>query len=49
VQEHEYELMNRDNKIGNLLAQIYELQLQQAPSPATLAEDPAPSSDIDDF
>jgi peptidoglycan hydrolase CwlO-like protein len=27
MQESEFELMNRDNKIDNLLAQIHELQL----------------------
>jgi hypothetical protein len=48
VQEREFELMNRDNEIDNLQAQIHQLQLQQAPAPATPIEDPAPSSDVED-
>jgi chromosome segregation ATPase len=49
VQEHEFELVNRDNEIDNLLAHIHELQLQQAPAPAAPAKDPTPSSDVEDF
>jgi hypothetical protein len=49
VQECGVMLANRGNMIDNLLAEIHELQLQQAPTPTALAEDPAPSSDIDDF
>jgi hypothetical protein len=35
--------------INNLLAEIHELQLQQAPTPAAPAKDPAPSSNVEDF
>jgi hypothetical protein len=49
VQEREFKLANRDNEIDNLMSQIHELQLQQAPAPATPAEDPAPSSNVDDL
>jgi hypothetical protein len=49
LQEREFKLVNRDNEINNLLAQIHRLQLQQAPAPAAPAEDPAPSLDVEDF
>jgi chromosome segregation ATPase len=49
VQERKFELLNRDNEIDNLLAQIHKLQLQQALAPVTPAEDPAPSSDVEDL
>jgi chromosome segregation ATPase len=42
LQEHEIDLGNKDNKIANLLAQIHQLQLQQAPATAAPAADPTP-------
>jgi hypothetical protein len=47
LQEHEIELTNKDNEIANLLAQIHQLQLQQAPSPVAPAVYHAPSSDVE--
>jgi hypothetical protein len=42
-------LANRDNEIDNLLTKIHELQLQQPPIvPTAPAEDPEPSSDVDE-
>jgi hypothetical protein len=51
LQEHEIELMNRDNEISNLQAQIHQLQLLQAhaPTPVAPTEDPTPSWDIEDL
>jgi hypothetical protein len=49
VQESDFNLMNRNNEVDNLLAQIHELQLQQAPTPAAPTKDPAPSSDVEAF
>jgi peptidoglycan hydrolase CwlO-like protein len=49
VQECGVMLTNWDNMINNLLAEIHELQLQQAPTPAAPAKDPAPSSNVEDF
>jgi DNA-binding protein H-NS len=49
VQERGVTVANHDNMINNLLANIHELQLQQAPTPAISTEDPTPTSDVEDF
>jgi hypothetical protein len=41
-------LMNRDNIIDNLQANIHELQQHQAPAPTAPAEDADPTSDVDE-
>jgi hypothetical protein len=41
-------LMNRDNIIDNLQANIHELQQHQAPAPTAPAEDAGPTSDVDE-
>jgi hypothetical protein len=48
VQDHGVALVNRDNIIDNLQAEILELQQHQAPGPATPAEDADPTSDVNE-
>jgi chromosome segregation ATPase len=48
VQERGVVHANRDNIIDNLQAKIHELQQQQMPAPAALAEDADPTSDVDE-
>jgi hypothetical protein len=48
VQDRGVALMNRDNIIDNLQAEIHDLQQHQAPAPAAPVEDADPTSDIDE-
>jgi hypothetical protein len=48
VQDRGVALMNRDNIINNLQAEIHELQQHQAPAPAAPTEDADPTSDVDE-
>jgi hypothetical protein len=48
VQDHGVALTNRDNIIGNLQAEIHELQHHQAPAPDAPAEDADPTSHINE-
>jgi chromosome segregation ATPase len=43
VQDRGVALMNRDNIINNLQAEIHELQQHQAPAPAAPTEDAGPT------
>jgi hypothetical protein len=48
VQDCGVALVNRDNIIDNLQAEIHELQQHHAPTPTAPAEDADPTSDIDE-
>jgi chromosome segregation ATPase len=48
VQDRGVALMNRDNIIDNLQAEIHKLQQHQAPAPTTPAKDANPTSNIDE-
>jgi hypothetical protein len=48
VQDRGVALVNRDNIIDNLQAEIHELQQHQVPTPVAPAEDANPTSDIDE-
>jgi TolA-binding protein len=48
VQDCGVALVNRDNIIDNLQANIHELQQHQAPAPAAPAKDAGPTSDVDE-
>jgi chromosome segregation ATPase len=48
VQDRGVALINRDNIIDNLQAEIHELQQHQAPAPTAPAEDADPTLDVDE-